>query len=148
MRSSPLLFTLIIAVALGAISFPLRALTGRAHPQPPSISESPSENASTATTPTHATLRLLAPARSLALTLPDGTPLWQAESLDPGLHDLDLPLPESRHIEILLHARFDPDVGDTALFLTLMPDHQPAVTAHAIGQGEMTGLLTFAWDGH
>lgn len=144
MRSSPLLFTLIVAAALAAASFPLRALTGRGEETRAQATEhtAPVE---AATSEIPAALRLLAPARSVSLALPDGSVLWSGETLEAGTHDLDLELPDAARVECLLRAVFESDSADTAVFLTLMPDKRPAATAHAIGRGEITSLLVISW---
>lgn len=150
--SSPLVATAVVCAILTALAIPLRRLTtDRVAVETPVTSV---ESASTHHGHTHAfpgmlRLRLLAPAESVEVTTTDGTVLWSARRLNAGEHEMNTDfLLIDDALELLVTATFDHAAGDTALFLTVLPDGVHEQTHYAIGSGRIDEILFFEWQLH
>lgn len=145
MRTSPLMATAIVWAGIGLLALPLRTLTAH-HPvasPPAATTAGPVEKS---TEPAVLRLRLLMPAQSVELRGMDDTVLWRLDNPPAGEAEKDVTLPiEGNRLELTLTATFAAAPGDTAVFLTVMPDGREQREAHAIGSGTIDGHLSFIW---
>jgi hypothetical protein len=91
-------------------------------------------------------LRLLAPAKSLDIETADGEPVLALDAMPAGEseHDVALALADDS-LDLNLTADFGDLAGETAVFLTVMPDSHEEKQAHAIGGPVITSPLHFQW---
>jgi hypothetical protein len=151
--SSPLAATAIVCAGLAAISMPLRKLTSTTRQAAVAAAAKTTGSPTNTDHPHEMTgvlrLRLLNPARSLRISTTGGRMLWSAENLDAGETETDAGF--SLHddsLELRVEADFGPADGDTALFLTVMPDGIEEQTRHAIGSGKVNEILHYEWNIH
>ncbi len=148
--SSPLAATAIVCAGLAALSLPLRELTSTSR-QAAAAASKPAGAPSGQDHPHEMTgvlrLRLLSPARSLRISTTDGRLLWNAENPAAGEMETDASFElHEDALELRIQADFGPADGDTALFLTVMPDGIEEQTRHAIGSGMVDEILHYNWD--
>jgi len=154
-HTSPLAATAVVALVLAALAIPLHRLTtGRV------VMAVPTPAASATTGDPHGAghvhefdgvlrVRLLAAAESLTVATTAGDVLWQTAALDPGEHETDVGiLLVDDALELHIEAAFGEMAGDTALFLTVLPDGIEEKTHYAIGSGIIDEILFFEWDLH
>ena len=153
MRSSPLMATAVVMAGLGLLAIPMYRLTSAAAPAGAATGvATPTE---TAPAPGHdgeknlpavLRLRLLAPAESLAIEAANGEPLLALGATPAGEseHDVTLMLADDA-LDLNLTADFGTLAGETAVFLTVMPDNHEEQQAHAIGGPVLTSPMHFQW---
>lgn len=92
-------------------------------------------------------LRLLTNASRLTLSDEAGRALLALHDLPAGEseHEIQLPMAMGQ-ASLILEADFPQLAGETAVFITLMPDHHEDRSAHAIGGQTMRDTLQFVWD--
>ena len=139
--SSPLVGTAGVIAGLCLISVPLRMLTSA----PPAAPPAP---VAVETDQTHAVLRLklLAPAERVAVSGPDGLVLLEIGNAEAGEseHDVALELVDDG-VDLDLAIEGSRATGETAAFLTVMPDGREERTRYAIGEGDFGEILRFEW---
>ncbi len=146
--TSPLTATAVVCATLAVLAIPLRKLTGdrvgveSVRVDPPTMSVDGVHDF-----PVRMHVRLLADAESLVLRTTDGVVVWQVETLEAGEHDQEVMMDLSDHrVELLVDADFGDLAGETAFFITLVPEGLDEQTRHAIGSGRIEELLDFAWN--
>jgi hypothetical protein len=94
-------------------------------------------------------LKLLTPAKSMTLSNPAGDVIWKLAETPAGdvETDIELQLVEGT-LDLTLHVEFGDQAGETAVFLTLLPDGLEEQTRHAIGSGSIEESLHFSWPIH
>lgn len=93
-------------------------------------------------------LRLLAPAERLTLRGADGRVLLDLEQVAAGESEHDLAVPVAGgEVSLRLEARFSQLAGETAVFLTLLPDALDERSAYLVGTSPMSGTVAFSWQG-
>ncbi|MFU8892323.1 MAG: hypothetical protein ACNA8L_01730 [Luteolibacter sp.] len=150
--SSPLAATVVVCAVLAALAMPLRKLTtGRVVAAVPVAVLANDAHGRDHVHEFRGILRvrLLADAASLHVRTTDGKMLWDAANLEAGEHevDVDLRLVDDA-LELLIEASFNELAGDTALFLTVLPDGVEEITHYAIGSGRIEEVLHYEWDLH
>jgi len=152
--SSPLAATVVVCATLGGLAIPLRKLTTDRIVLAVPVAEVKAAHGHHAHDHVHEfrgvlRVRLLADAAAFRVGTTDGTVLWDAGALEAGEHeaDVDLLLIDDA-LELLVEADFADGEGDTALFLTVLPDGVEEVTHYAIGSGHVEEVLHYAWDLH
>lgn len=150
--SSPLAATVAVCAVLVVIAIPLRKLTsGRLMLAVPTLALGRDANGHSHTHDFEGTLRvrLLNDAKSLHVRTTDGKLLWNATDLVAGEHEanVDLRLVDDT-LELLVEAGFGELAGDTALFLTVLPDGVEEITHYAIGSDRIDEVLHYKWDLH
>ncbi|MGD9419803.1 MAG: hypothetical protein Q7R22_012760 [Verrucomicrobiota bacterium JB025] len=142
--STPLAGTAAVFAVLALLAIPLHRLTSGSAA---AALTTPAGDADDSTaTPAVLYLRLLADADKVSITTPDGTPVWQLDPAPAGEHDIDATLTLAHHqTELTLTASFPQSANETAVFLTVEPDHLASQTQHAIGSGQITETLHFSW---
>jgi hypothetical protein len=139
--SSPLAGTAGVIAGLLVISLPLRKLTSAAPVAFP-------VEVAVATEKTDAVLRLklLAPAERVVIRDSEGRTLLETRDASAGEseHDVVLDMADDGvDLELAIDgSRAD---GETAAFLTVMPDGREELTRYAIGEGEFGDILRFEW---
>ena len=143
MLNSPLTGTVGVLAALGLLAIPLHRLTSTPPAPPP---ERIATAAATADTPTLLRLKLLAPAARIRLTTEDGRLLLDLTKVPTGEseHDATLAIRDGR-LDLMLEAELDASPGDTAVFLTVMPDGREEQTRYVIGTGAVSEPLRYTW---
>jgi hypothetical protein len=146
--TSPLTATAVVCATLAALAIPLRKLTSdRADVAMALSATSVASDHGHHNFPVRIHLRLLADVESIRVSALDGTVLWQAEDLEAGEHDHDVRLHLHDHqVELLVDANFGDLDGETAFFITLVPEGLDEQTRHAIGSGQIEELLDFGWN--
>lgn len=152
--TSPLAATVVVCAALAALAIPLRRLTtDRVVVAVPLVGMAASHDdhgpGHVHAFPGVLRIRLLAPAKSLKVSTTDGKILWESQSIAAGEHegDADFLLIDDA-LELLVEAAFEEAIGDTALFLTVLPDGVQEQTHYAIGSGNIDEILFFEWELH
>jgi hypothetical protein len=142
-HASPLAGTAGVLAGLALLAIPLRELTGR--PQVVPSVAAPVETHQL--TPTVLRLKLLDPVERLAIRTTDGRLLLESEAMPAGEseHDAEIPLDDGVCELVLTATAGD---GETAVFLTVMPDGFPDETRYATGSGELEETLRFEWHIH
>jgi len=148
--TSPLAATVVVCTALAALSIPLRRLTSdRVLLAIPAAQTPATREDHGHALPGVLRVRLLAPVESLMVSTTSGEVLWNTGRLEPGEHQA-----ASRFsliddaLELLVEAVFDDGAGDTALFLTVLPDGVEEQTHYTIGSGGIEEILFFEWELH
>jgi hypothetical protein len=143
--TSPLSATAGVITGLALLAIPIRQLTS-APPVPV-----PTANLATTSEMVHAWLKLkiLTPAKSMTLSNPAGDVIWKLAETPAGdmETDIELQLVEGT-LDLTLHVEFGDQAGETAVFLTLIPDGLEEQTRHAIGSGSVEESLHFSWPIH
>jgi len=143
---SPLAGTVAVLAGLSLLAIPLRQLTTAA-----SIAAVPGTPAVTAVTtiPAVLRLRLLVPATQLSVATTTGVKLLDLHQVAAGEseHDVMIPL-EDGGLEVTLRVESRAGGGETAVFLTVLPDDYEEQTRYAIGKGHIEELLRYAWSNH
>ncbi len=140
--NTPLAATAGVLVGLSLLAIPLHQLTSAQPELPPEIAK-PSTSS---TTPSWVTLKLLDPASTVQLRLPTGESLWTVEQISAGTHETQLELPiTDGTLEVVLEIRLQNGTQETAAFITIAPDGLETQTGYAIGNGNLTELITFTW---
>jgi hypothetical protein len=132
-----------VIAGLCLLSVPLRKLTS-APPAREVTATAPTVSA--ATIPTVLRIKLLAPARKLSVTTHDGTVLLELldRAVGESEHDVAVRLTDDE-LDLTLAAEFEAESGETAVFLTVMPDGYEEKTAYATGGGVIEESLRFEW---
>jgi len=152
--TSPLAATVVVCTALAALSIPLRHLTTERVVIAMPVLETSATLKDHGPGHLHAfsgvmRVRLLRSADSIQVSTTEGDVLWSAIDLTPGEHQADVEfLLIDDALELLVQATFDDAAGDTALFLTVLPDGVEEQTHYAIGSGRIDEILLFAWNIH
>ena len=145
--ASPLAGTAAVLAGLAVLAVPLHRLTSA----PPVVAKPAVEITDGCVSTTHAVLRLklLAPARKVAVGLPGGVPLLDLTNAPAGIseHDVDLVL-DHGVCELELYADFGDGPAETAAFLTAMPDGFDEKTLFTTGTGRTHDILRFEWPHH
>ena len=144
MRASPLFSTVGVLAGLGLLAWPLREMTrstvATAVPSP--VAEAPVPPG----VPGVLRLRLLSAADSVEISDERGTTLWKSGPLGAGEHEAAVRFPlAGSDLELLVKATWPRPEGETALFVTVLPDHREDRTAYAIGAGRIEAPLEFHW---
>jgi hypothetical protein len=150
---TPLAGTAVIVIGLAALAVPLMKLTSARAPatrEPDrhvSAGQSVVANESDEIHPTVARIRLLAAAKALTLRGAAGETLLELHDLPAGEseHDLRIPILQGE-TTLLLQADFPEHSGETAVFITLMPDGHEDRTAYAVGSSPIEESLHFSWE--
>ncbi len=139
--SSPLVGTVGVIAGLCLISVPLRKLTS-ASPAPPPVQVAVESEQTGAVL----RLKLLAPAERVAITGPGGRILLEIRDAEAGEseHDVALELVEDG-VDLDLVIEGSRASGETAAFLTVMPDGREERTRYATGEGDFGDILRFEW---
>ena len=143
---SPLAGTAAVLAGLSVLAIPLRQLTTAAPivtmPGIPAVT-------TVITMPAVLRLRLLAPASKLSVTTTTGVKLLDLQQVAAGEseHDVMIPL-EDGGLEVTLRVDCGAGGGETAVFLTILPDAYDEQTRYAIGHGRIEELLRYAWRSH
>jgi hypothetical protein len=139
--SSPLAGTAGVVAGLVLISFPLRKLTSAAPVASP-------VEVAVATEKTDAVLRLklLASAERVVVRDTDGRVLLETRDVPAGEseHDASIDLTEDG-VELELAIEGTRADGETAAFLSVMPDGREELTRYATGAGDFGDILRFEW---
>ncbi|MEN9975274.1 MAG: hypothetical protein RLZZ282_1280 [Verrucomicrobiota bacterium] len=131
---------------LALLAIPLRKITSAVVPRPvvPASSSSSSREM-----PAVLRLRLLAPAQRISCHTPDGKVLLDLQNVAAGESEHDALIPNhSAGMDVILRADFGATVGETAVFLTVMPDGDEDQTRFAIGSGLIEESLRYDWHVH
>jgi hypothetical protein len=85
----------------------------------------------------------------MTLSNPAGDVIWKLAETPAGdvENDIELQLVEGT-LDLTLHVEFGDQAGETAVFLTLLPDGLEEQTRHAIGSGSIEESLHFSWPIH
>ena len=139
--TSPLTATAGVMAGLALISLPLRQLTSA----PPVALPEPVVLEATETSAV-LRLRLLAPAARVVVTPADGHPVLEIDNAPAGEseHDVALAL-DHGGADLELSVEDSSADGETAAFLTVMPDGREEQTRFAIGAGDFGEMLRFEW---
>lgn len=147
---SPLMATLVVCAGLSAIAVPLHELTSR--DRPVSVDESSSnllENDHVHEMRGVLRVKLLVPAKSLRVSTTSGDLLWQVVNPPAGESDSEVNLLlVDDGLELLVEADFGDATGETALFLTVLPDGVEEQTRYAIGSAQVEEIFSYSWDLH
>lgn len=154
--TSPLAATVVVCAVLAALAIPLRRLTTDrvAVEAPVAAVMAAGDRDQQGHGHVHGfsgvlRVRLLEPAASLRVAATGGAVLWDAGALEAGEHavDAELRLIDDA-LELHVEADFGDAAGDTALFLTVLPDGVEEQTHYAIGSGRIDEILFYEWDLH
>ena len=137
--TSPLVGTAGVIAGLGMIAVPLRMLTS-APPAAPPVPQVIAEEKSLAVL----RLKLLAAAERVAVRAPDGRILWEMSEAEAGEseHDVALELVDDG-VDLDLVIEGSRAAGETAAFLTVMPDGREERTRFVIGEDDFGDILRF-----
>lgn len=139
--ASPLFGTAGVVAGLALIAIPLRQLTSAKPVERVLIAEAPASGGETAAV---LRLKLLDPVRDLKIQTPGGAVLLESAAMAAGEteHDVLLPLQGGMaDLKVSLNA----GDGETAVFLTLMPDGHEDRTMYLTGSGPLEETLHFGW---
>lgn len=148
MRVSPLFGTAMVMVVLGLLAIPLRELTsaGRAAEAATRAAAPTADASASASVSGVIRFRLLRAAESLELQSDHGELLWKSGPASAGETETELALPmQEGECVLRLRASFPDDGGETAVFVTVLPDGIEERSAYAIGSGEIEERLVFSW---
>ena len=141
--ASPLAGTAAVLAGLALLAIPLRHLTSEQHATP---MQTAPDAAFPKDIPAILRLKLLAPAKRLALRTAAGKVLLDARDLAPGESEFDVVMPfADGGLDLTMMADFGADGGATAVFLTVMPDGYEDQTRYAIGTGLIEQSLRYDW---
>ena len=142
-HDSPLAATAVVLAGLALLAIPLRGLTGLT--QEAASVELPVETDQTM--PAVLRVKVLDPVERLVIRTTGGQMLLEAGTMPAGEieHDAEIPLDDGV-CELVLTA--EAGEGETAVFLTVMPDGFPDETRYATGSGELEETLRFEWHIH
>ncbi len=94
-------------------------------------------------------VKLLVPAKSLRVSTTSGDLLWQVVNPPAGESDSEVNLLlVDDGLELLVEADFGDATGETALFLTVLPDGVEEQTRYAIGSAQVEEIFSYSWDLH
>lgn len=143
--TSPLSATAGVIAGLALLAIPMRQLTSA----PPVPVPTAVPTAASNVVRTWLKLKLLTPAKSMTLSNPAGDVIWKLAETPAGdmENDIELQLVEGT-LDLTLHVEFGDQAGETAVFLTLLPDGLEEQTRHAIGSGSIEESLHFSWPIH
>jgi hypothetical protein len=143
--TSPLSATAGVIAGLALLAIPMRQLTSA----PPVPVPTAVPTAASNVVRTWLKLKLLSPAKSMTLSNPAGDVIWKLAETPAGdvETDIELQLVEGT-LDLTLHVEFGDQAGETAVFLTLLPDGLEEQTRHAIGSGSIEESLHFSWPIH
>jgi hypothetical protein len=143
--TSPLSATAGVIAGLALLAVPIRQLTS-APPVPV-----PTANLAATSDMVHTwfKLKLLMPAKSVKLSNPAGDVIWKLAETPAGDVETEIGLQlVAGTLDLTLHVDFGDQAGETAVFLTLLPDGLEEQTRHAIGSGILDESLHFSWPIH
>ncbi len=141
--ASPLAGTAAVLAALCLLAIPLRQLTSAGRQSPPPTAAAVADPGGV-----HAVLRLrlLVPATRVVVTVADGGVLLDRRDLPAGESEHDARIaPVAGGLDLRLQADFAAGAGETAAFLTVMPDGAEDQTRYGIGRGRIDEPLRYAW---
>ena len=143
--TSPLSATAGVIAGLALLAIPMRQLTSA----PPVPVPTAVPTAASNVVRTWLKLKLLTPAKSMTLSNPAGDVMWKLAETPAGdvETDIELQLVEGT-LDLTLRVEFGDQAGETAVFLTLLPDGLEEQTRHAIGRGSVEESLHFSWPIH
>lgn len=140
--TSPLVATFSVLFTLGVLAVPLKRLTSQDRPQPVKMAR---ETTKTSLTATWVQVKWLAEVADLRLATLDGRVLWEIGESGAGQADFPAELPiVDGGLELRLSANFVGDL-ESAVFISLAPDHLEERSAHLLGMNEVTGVVSFEW---
>lgn len=142
--ASPLTATALVLTGLGLLAIPLRRLTSAPVKPPPMVVEE------THAETVHAVLRLkvLSAARTVVIRSGDRV-LLENKDLPAGETEEDVRLPLGHGpCDLTLTVDFGESAGESAAFLTVMPDGLEDQTRYVVGSGQVTDLLHYEWHVH
>lgn len=142
--SSPLLGTVAVAVALTLIAIPLRRVTSAAE----DVAGVQLQVESAESGKVWVSLKLLAGAQRVVLrSLPPASEiLWELEDVAAGEYEEEILIERvDGVIDVDVAVYGSRVVGETAVFLTVMPDALPDRAAYLVGDGDFGGVLSFEW---
>lgn len=143
--TSPLSATAGVIVGLALLAIPMRQLTSA--PPVPVPTAAPATASDVVRT--WVKLKLLTPAKSMTLSNPAGDVIWKLAETPAGDVETDLELEFAEGtLDLTLQVDFGDQAGETAVFLTLLPDGLEEQTRHAIGSGILDESLHFSWPIH
>ena len=142
-HDSPLAATAVVLAALALLAIPLRGLTGRKQEAPSAAIPVQTDR----TMPAVLRVKALDPLERFAIRTTEGRTLLEAGTMPAGEseHDAEIRL-EQGVCELVLTA--EAGEGETAVFLTVMPDGFPDETRYATGSGALDETLRFEWHIH
>jgi hypothetical protein len=144
--ASPLTGTAGVMAGLALLAIPLREMTSA--PTAPQAAKAATQDNAAQTTAV-LRLKLLDPARRIVLRDTQGGVLLDIASPAAGEteHDLRLPIHDGA-LGVQLSADFDPATGETAVFITVVPDGLEEQTLYATGAGSLEETLDYEWSHH
>jgi len=143
--TSPLSATAGVIAGLALLAIPMRQLTSA----PPVPVPSAAPTAASDVVRTWVKLKLLTPATSVTLGNPAGDVIWELTETPAGDVETDIGIQlVDGTLDLTLRIEFGDQAGETAVFLTLLPDGLEEQTRHAIGSGSLDESLHFSWPVH
>jgi hypothetical protein len=145
MKASPLFSTAIVLAGLAGMAVPLHRLTYGAAARAPAAAAVAAPAGEVR--PGLLRLRLLAPAGMVAIRDRAGGLLWESGPLPAGEHEHALAALaiEAGHLDLEVAADFPGLEGETALFLTVLPDGLDERVAWLVGPASARDWLEFNW---
>ncbi len=143
--TSPLSATAGVITGLALLAIPMRQLTSAPPVPVPTVMPTAASNV----VRTWVKLKLLISAKSVTLSNPAGDVIWKLAETPAGdvETDIELQLAEGS-LDLTLRVEFGNQAGETAVFLTLLPDGLEEQTRHALGSGSLEESLHFSWPIH
>ncbi len=139
--TSPLVGTAGVIAGLGLISVPLRMLTS-APPAAPPVEVVVTEEGMQAVL----RLKLLAAAERVVIRAMDGRILWEMTEVEAGESEQDVALAlVDDGMDLDLAIEGSRATGETAAFLTVLPDGREERTRFTTGEGDFGDILRFEW---
>lgn len=143
--TSPLSATAGVIAGLALLAIPMRQLTSA----PPMSVPTAAPTQASDVVRTWVKLKLLTPARSVTLSNPAGDVIWKLAETPAGDVETDTGIQlADGTLDLTLNVDFGDHAGETAVFLTLLPDGLEEQTRHAIGSGSFDESLHFSWPIH
>ncbi len=143
--TSPLSATAGVIAGLALLAIPMRQLTSA----PPVPVPTAVPTAASDVVRTWVKLKLLTPAKTVTLSNPAGEVIWKLAETPAGDMETDIGIQMVEGtLDLTLHVEFGDQTGETAVFLTLLPDGLEEQTRHAIGSGSVEESLHFSWPIH
>lgn len=141
---SPLIATGVVVVGLWGVSYPLRRLTSGVESV---VRVSPVEKRGEEEK-LHAVIRVkhFEKIRSLRVSDERGLVVLEVKDLEAGEHEYDVTMRiHERMVEWKLGVEMEDGGGETAVFMTVMPDGMEDRTNYVIGEGMIEELIRYEW---